>query len=103
MKGSQMLESISISRFRGFSKLTIDSLDRFNLILGRNNSGKTAVLEAMLLLSGPTNPELPLTLNGLRGIDQVRNDAEEIWGWLFHNKKTESNIRIEGKTDAGRS
>lgn len=98
-----MLESISIKRFRGFDELKISSLDRFNLVLGRNNTGKTALLEAIFLIAGPTNPELPLTLNALRGVDQFRNDPEEIWGWLFHKKNTEGNISLEAKSDDGKA
>jgi AAA15 family ATPase/GTPase len=98
-----MLESVSIKRFRGFQQFEIASLDRFNLILGRNNTGKTALLEAIFLLEGPTNPELPLTLNALRGIGQFRSDPEELWGWLFYKKKTEGNILLEARTHDGKS
>ena len=101
--GREMLESVSIKRFRGFENLEIDSLERFNLILGRNNTGKTALLEAIFLLQGPTNPELPLTLNAMRGVDQFRNDSEELWGWLFHKKMTDGNILLEARTGAGKS
>lgn len=98
-----MFESISIKRFRGFHQLELSSLDRFNLILGRNNTGKTALLEAIFLLNGPTNPELPLRLNALRGIDQMRNDPEELWGWMFYQKNIESNILLEAQTGNGKS
>jgi AAA15 family ATPase/GTPase len=53
---SAMLTTFLIDRFRGFKKLSMKPLNRFNLILGRNNSGKSSVLEAIFLLAGPTNP-----------------------------------------------
>lgn len=43
-----MLDSLSIKNFRLFKELTIERLGRVNLIVGKNNSGKTAFLEALL-------------------------------------------------------
>lgn len=46
-----MIESISITNYRSFSKLTVPNVARVNLIVGTNNSGKTSLLEAMYLLT----------------------------------------------------
>ena len=59
-------KSIEIKNFRGIKELQIDDLARVNVLLGHNNSGKTTVLEALLLLVGMSNPNLPQQLNGLR-------------------------------------
>jgi predicted ATPase len=95
-----MFRTLSISGFRGFEHLKVDGLDRFSLFLGRNNVGKTAALEAIFLLAGPTNPDLPLRVNVFRGIEHVRIEPEEIWGWLFHSKNLEKEIRIELEREA---
>ncbi|MBK8968691.1 MAG: AAA family ATPase [Lewinellaceae bacterium] len=42
-----MLNSIQIENFRLFERLNIEGLKRINLIAGMNNSGKTALLEAL--------------------------------------------------------
>lgn len=42
-----MLESLYIENYRLFKKLDIPKLGRVNLIPGRNNVGKTALLEAL--------------------------------------------------------
>lgn len=44
-----MLDSLSIKNFRLFKELTIERLGRVNLIVGKNNSGKTGLLEALLI------------------------------------------------------
>ena len=44
-----MLQHIKIRNFRSFKKLDIDGLGRINLISGKNNAGKTALLEAFQL------------------------------------------------------
>ncbi|QTR55131.1 AAA family ATPase [Thiothrix unzii] len=42
-----MLDSLHIKNFRCFEDLTIPSLGRVNLIVGKNNSGKSTLLEAV--------------------------------------------------------
>ena len=63
-----MYTSFSIENFRLFDQLTVEPLARVNLIAGQNNAGKTALLEALWLHSGPNIPDLTLRLAGFRGI-----------------------------------
>lgn len=51
-----MLPSFYIENFRLFDQLTIKRLGRVNLIVGRNNSGKSAFLEAVLLYVSNASP-----------------------------------------------
>ncbi len=44
-----MLPDFSVSNFRCFRELTVDRLSRVNLIVGKNNVGKTALLESLFL------------------------------------------------------
>lgn len=44
-----MLSSLSIKNYRNLKDLQIDSLGRVNLIAGKNNTGKTSLLEAVSL------------------------------------------------------
>ncbi len=97
-----MFRSLSIHRFRGFRRLHIEPLTQFNLFIGKNNVGKTAVLEACFLLVGPTNPELPLRINVFRGIEQYRSDPEEIWGWIFYKKDISEPILLEAQSEKKR-
>ncbi|MGU3401351.1 AAA family ATPase [Brucellaceae bacterium D45D] len=53
------LESLRINGFRGFRDLTIDHLGRVNLFVGKNNSGKTSIIEAVqLYFSGVDRAQL---------------------------------------------
>ncbi|MDY7012536.1 MAG: AAA family ATPase [Cyanobacteriota bacterium] len=58
-----MATSFTVENFRCFKKLTVEPLDRINLIGGTNNVGKTTLLEAIYLPFGLNNVELPLMLN----------------------------------------
>lgn len=66
-----MLESVRIRNFRNLIDLEIKGLERVNLFTGRNNSGKTTLLEALFLLAGGGDPRTVLVINALRGIDSI--------------------------------
>lgn len=54
-----MLRDLTIQNYRAFKDFSIDGLARVNLIVGKNNSGKTSFLEAVYLL---VNEEYPFSL-----------------------------------------
>lgn len=47
------LDSFTIGAFRGLRDLTLDHLGCINLLVGKNNSGKTSVLEALAIFAQP--------------------------------------------------
>jgi predicted ATPase len=51
-----MISSISIRGYRGFAEFEARGLERVNLLVGSNNSGKTSVLEAIFLLASRGDP-----------------------------------------------
>lgn len=52
------LESLMIGQFRAFSSLNIERLGRVNLIVGKNNVGKSSLLEALWLYAHQGHPEI---------------------------------------------
>lgn len=46
-----MLDKFAIKNYRGFSSLLLPDLSKVNVFVGRNNAGKTSVLEAFYLFS----------------------------------------------------
>ena len=53
-----MLDSLRIKNFRSLQDFEIPKLGRVNLLVGKNNSGKSTVLEALRLYAG--NAQRPL-------------------------------------------
>ena len=51
-----MIVSLRIQGYRGFEQFEMSDLGRINLLVGTNNSGKTSVLEAILLLTSMGDP-----------------------------------------------
>lgn len=47
-----MLDSLSIKNFRSLANFEVAKLGRINLIVGKNNSGKSSVLEALRIYAG---------------------------------------------------
>ena len=94
-----MFERLRIRNFRGFGDLRIDSLGRINLVTGRNNAGKTTLLEAIFLLSGAANARMALnahiTRNQRRGAPP-RWAADTWWKPLFSGLDTNRAPEISG-------
>ncbi|MCX5920983.1 MAG: AAA family ATPase [Candidatus Melainabacteria bacterium] len=42
-----MLEQFTVENFKGFKKLTLDDLGHINIFVGKNNTGKTSLLQAV--------------------------------------------------------
>jgi ABC-type lipoprotein export system ATPase subunit len=55
MSSELVLPSLEIRRFRAFRKLEIGRLGRVNLIVGKNNVGKSTLLEALRLFARPAS------------------------------------------------
>lgn len=69
-----MYTSFTTKNFRCFKDIIIDGLERVNLITGKNNVGKTALLEALWLYHGYQNPVLGITIDKFRGLDTFKKD-----------------------------
>lgn len=63
-----MLSSLKIKNFRALEDFEVSKLGRVNLIVGKNNSGKSSVLEALHIFAG--NANLPLLVDIARGHDE---------------------------------
>jgi len=97
-----MLRSFRARNFRCFQDTEVKELAGVNLFIGKNNVGKTSLLEALFLHAGPSNPDLPMHLNFLRGVSQFELNAEEIWGWLFTGRRLDEAIELRGIDKEGK-
>lgn len=86
--------SIDIEKFRGIEKLKLDDFKTLNLFVGKNNSGKTSILEALFLSIGVSNPQLSINIDSFRNI--LHGDADD-FKFIFHN--LDFNNRIKLKTE----
>jgi len=100
-----MFKAISIKNFRCFKEFHINSLAKVNLIAGKNNVGKTALLEAIFLLAGAENIGLVVNISSFRGIGKFKADPQSVlellWSPLFYNFQDDTTIRIIGEFSTG--
>ena len=100
-----MYKSFTARNFRCFKETRFASLDRINLITGKNNVGKTSLLEAIFIHAGAYNPNLVITVNALRGFDKIKLEfgplAQFPWDSLF--RKYDRDIKIELIGENGKS
>ena len=63
-----MIKDLYIENFRGFDKLKIDDIKKINFLVGKNNCGKTSVLEAISLMISIFDVNSGYYINGIRKI-----------------------------------
>lgn len=66
MSNARLL-SLTLERFKSYEKATEIPFSPLTVVLGRNNSGKSSIIQALLLLKqtlAEPRPEVPLNLQG---------------------------------------
>lgn len=89
-----MLKTLRIQNFKSFTDLKFGGLKRVNLITGKNNTGKTGLLEALLLVLDP-HQSLQLLMTAFRNCGNLVDANENFWKWQFHNHDTSRPIVVE--------
>lgn len=90
----KMLNNIEIKNFRGIKHLTIDNFKNINIFLGKANTGKTSVIEA-IACSITKNANSLMLLSYFRGI--IRDD--DIFESLFYDYNINIPIMLNTKID----
>lgn len=99
-------ESIEISAFRGLPHLELSNCGKVNLLVGRNNSGKTSVLEALALLTRPDDLEWWIDTVWSREVKSARTPEREVIKHLFPHRGSgspddlfEGNLCLRARTN----
>ena len=89
-----MIKRIELENFRGFKEFNAD-LAPITIFGGRNNSGKTSLLEALMFAYAHDNPNCFFQMNFLRHMnDQPLLTAERLWEPLFYNFNSGEKLKI---------
>ena len=95
-----MINNLEFINFRGLIHLSIPELGRVNLISGKNNAGKSSILEGIFLFLDHASPESFVKINRFRGLS-VSTDPISLWNPLFYNLNTQESVcikmRLRGK------
>lgn len=93
-----MIKDIKINNFKSIYKADIKGFRRINLLFGKNDCGKTTLLESIYLLMR-FDPSCPLLLNTLRGYDKT--DEKDLY-LNFHNLNIDKPITISSDEEIER-
>jgi hypothetical protein len=98
-----MLHNLEIEGFRTFKEYAVEDLGRVNLFVGRNNSGKTTILEAGEMLLATDTADAIVGCAMRRGELYIEQDKEKRSSYvdvshLFHGHRCEigRSFRIKG-------
>lgn len=86
-----MINKISLSNFRGFKRFSCGDFAPITIVGGRNNSGKSSLLEAIALLSDFSRSTVLTDLSTYRGFPSPSfSDLESV----FHNARRDDPITL---------
>lgn len=92
-----MLTSVRIQNFRCFKDFSLENPGQVTLVGGKNNVGKTSLLEAIFLLFACGNPNIFVQMNIIRGNFLTVFSPDITWEHLFYNKDIDNNIKLSAK------
>jgi GTPase SAR1 family protein len=95
-----MLKSFSVRNFRCLEEFEVSNLARVNLLVGDNNAGKTALLEAFFAHLSEANPVSFVTLKSFRRSVMVVPD-ETFWQEFFSDLDDSRTIQLTSIDAAG--
>jgi len=85
-----------IENFRGIERLEVSGLGRVNLIIGRNNAGKTAMMEAIWTAGYAEDAVRALAiLQEVRTPDMPIEDFDGFWRPIFRSSDAEQGFLVE--------
>jgi len=92
-----MIESIEIKNFRCFKDTKVAKFGLVNLFGGLNNSGKTALLEAIYLSQKPHEYNLMFCHQVIRGerSSAAKDNPENAWNNFFYQQQKAEEISLE--------
>ena len=91
-----MIEAITVERFRGLKHLEVEGFGRANLILGKNNRGKTALMEALAIGREPAGAgRAVLFCQRERNPGVAPSDFERSWRPLFWKQDADQGLALK--------
>ena len=77
-----MLKKLKLTNFRGIKDGQIENLGQINIFIGKNNSGKSTILESMLFIRASSNLFDELERNVIHQLleRRVKRKKEESYG-----------------------
>lgn len=90
---------ITIHNYRGIRTCKLKNLGLVNVLFGKNNCGKSSILEAVFLMSGPSNPTMPIIVNNLRNLtsfeeEDIKTDFLDLTQTMEYISQARENVNV---------
>lgn len=99
--GNTILKRIKLERFRGFQSIELDQLSPITLISGKNNSGKSSLLEGIFLFLDHAAADSFTKISAFRGLTSFPDPSMQ-WVFAFHKMNTDQIIQVEATLNDNR-
>ena len=90
-----MIKQCKVRNFKSLQDCEMTNFKRITLLGGKNNTGKTALMEALFLFVDRLNPECFIRLHAWRGVQALKMNSSELFDPIFYNYDTSKKIEIE--------
>jgi hypothetical protein len=94
-----MLSSFRVEWFKPFSELEVSHLAPITVIGGKNNCGKSSLLEAIFTFFDRSNPQALLRSLGWRGFSKLTAAPEFLFSHAFHDYDMDHDIVLQATYD----
>jgi hypothetical protein len=94
-----MINRLTVKGFKGFEEFELPKMSRVTLLGGRNNVGKTSLLEALFMFFDRSNPQMILSQYARRGVGVVSLEPESTVAPIFFDYDTKRQIVISVSID----
>ncbi len=92
-----MISELLIKGFKGFEDLQVPQLTRTTLVGGKNNAGKSSLLEAIFLFFDRMNPQMLTNQFARRGVGILPLEPETMWAPIFHDLEMKREVSVTVK------
>lgn len=93
-----MITSITLENFRSLKHLEMPELSQITLLTGKNNAGKSSILEGLFLFLAHKDSQSFSKLNALRGLPTILHPSS-LWEPAFNGMNTNNILRIAAVID----
>lgn len=89
-----MITKLHFENLRCFKDFTIEDMTPLTLISGRNNVGKSTLLEGIFLVFSHISPDLFIKINAIRGVPLFSFSPQFLWEPLFYDANISQELSV---------